>query len=96
MIVSFGNKRTLEVWSTGQCRKLPADILTATWEKLLILHAMERCPADLWAIPSLKAEQLQGDRKGQWSIRINKQWRICFFWSEETRSVSQVEITDYH
>jgi toxin HigB-1 len=96
MIGSIRDRNTLKVWNTEPCRKLPEDIQEPAREKMLIIHAMTRCPEDLWAIPSLKAEKLSGGRKGQWSIRINKQWRICFFWNQETQIATQVEITDYH
>ena len=50
--------------------------------------------ADLQAVPGNRLEQLRGDREGQYSIRINQQWRICFVWSEG--SANEVEIVDYH
>lgn len=96
MIESIRDNNTLKVWKSEPCKKLPEDIQEPAREKMAILNAMVKCPEDLWAIPSLRAEKLSGDRKGQWSIRINKQWRICFLWNAETQSVSQVEITDYH
>lgn len=51
---------------------------------------------DLWAFPSLRVEKLSGKRKGQWSVRINKHWRICFLWNADKILVTAVEITDYH
>lgn len=61
--------------------------------KLLILHAAHRLD-DLRVPPGNRLEALRGDRKGQWSIRINDQWRICFRWSEGR--ADDVEIVDYH
>jgi proteic killer suppression protein len=51
---------------------------------------------DLSALPGNRFEQLKGDRKGQYSIRINDQWRICFDWPEGENGPSNVEIVDYH
>ncbi len=96
MIESIKDKNTLRVWGGEPCKKLPHEIQESAREKMAILNAMVRCPEDLWAIPSLKAEKLSGDRKDQWSIRINQQWRICFRWNPTTQAVTQVEICDYH
>lgn len=52
--------------------------------------------ADMRAIPGYRLEALKGDRAGQWSIRINDQWRICFEWDDETTSPFNIEIVDYH
>ncbi|MDR3792390.1 MAG: type II toxin-antitoxin system RelE/ParE family toxin [Terracidiphilus sp.] len=51
---------------------------------------------DLAALPGNRLEALVGDRRGQWSIRVNDRWRICFAWPEGTRGPSAVEIVDYH
>ncbi len=51
---------------------------------------------DLSALPGNRFEALKGDRKGQWSIRINDQWRICFEWPDGAKGPSNVEIVDYH
>ncbi len=95
MIESIRDKNTLRIWSNEPCKKLPEAIQEPAREKLLIIHAMTRIE-DLWMIPSLNVEKLSGDRRGQWSIRINKQWRICFCWNQETQTATQVEIVDYH
>lgn len=52
--------------------------------------------AEVAALPGNRLEKLSGDRKGQWSIRINNQWRICFVWPEGAPGPSEVEIVDYH
>ena len=51
---------------------------------------------DIAQFPGHRLEKLAGDRKGQWSVRINEQWRICFAWAEAAAGPSQVEIVDYH
>jgi proteic killer suppression protein len=62
------------------------------------LRALEAAVSllDLRALPSNRLEALKGDRKGQYSIRINDQWRICFEWRPDTDGPEHVEITDYH
>jgi proteic killer suppression protein len=52
--------------------------------------------AEVTALPSNRLEKLKGDRKGQWSIRINDQWRICFEWPDGATGPGNVEIVDYH
>jgi proteic killer suppression protein len=63
------------------------------WCKLAVLHAAERLD-DLSVPPGNRLEKLSGDREGQYSIRINERWRICFRWHEG--NAYDVEITDYH
>jgi proteic killer suppression protein len=53
-------------------------------------------PADLAALPGNRLEALKGNRKGQYSIRINEQWRLCFEWPDAAPGPSNVEIVDYH
>ena len=74
-------------------RKLPADIQAKVLEKLRMLDAAERLN-DLRIPPSNRLEALKGDRAGQYSIRINDQWRICFEWIGN--NVGNVEVADYH
>ncbi len=64
-------------------------------KRLRILEAATSL-GDLAALNSNRLEVLKGDRKGQYSIRINDQWRICFQWSKEAVGPENVEITDYH
>jgi proteic killer suppression protein len=52
--------------------------------------------ADIARFPGHRLEKLTGDRKGQWSVRINDQWRVCFTWEESAAGASNVEIVDYH
>jgi toxin HigB-1 len=65
------------------------------WKRLDILNAATSL-ADLAALPSNRLEALRGDRAGQYSIRINQQWRICFEWPANAVGPSNVEIVDYH
>jgi proteic killer suppression protein len=93
MISSFANKETEKLYTTGKSNKLPPEIITRSIMRLTQLDSA--CEVtDLLLPPSNRLETLSGDRAGQWSIRINDQWRICFrFVSGEA---SEVEITDYH
>ena len=74
-------------------QKFPPDILRKARIKLLLLDAAVRFE-DLREPPSNRLEGLKGDRAGQYSIRINRQWRICFDWNDG--SAENVEIVDYH
>ena len=74
-------------------RRLPADILRRARMRLQRVVAAGEL-SDLRCPPSHRLEALRGDRKGRHSIRINDQWRVCFFWTE--RGAMEIEITDYH
>jgi proteic killer suppression protein len=93
MIKSFADKETEKVFNRHFSRKLPNEIQLAARRKLEILNAAESLP-DLRVPPSNHLEKLAGKRRGQYSIRINNQWRICFVWQET--DASEVEIVDYH
>jgi len=93
MIKSFRNKGTEKIFNRHFSGKLPQDIQRAARKKLVILDAAPRLN-DLRIPPGNQFEALKGDRKGQYSIRINDQWRICFKWSDG--DAYDVEITDYH
>lgn len=92
MIRSFRSKATESVFRREFSRQLQSVARTAK-RKLDHLHAATSL-ADLAAVPGNRLEALAGEREGQWSIRINDQWRICFTWKEG--DAYQVEITDYH
>ena len=92
MIQSFNGKSAKALWE-GKRSKLPSDILQRAVDKLSILHASTDIDS-LRIPPSNHLEALSGDRKGQHSIRINSQWRICFRW--ENGNAYEVAITDYH
>lgn len=93
MIQSFASAETEKIWSGRSSRKLPADIQAVALRKLRLLN-QARVLDDLRVPPGNRLEALAGDRKGQHSIRINDQWRICFVW--EKGGPANVEIADYH
>ena len=93
MIRSFADKETEKLFKRQTSRKLPTDIQRSARRKLEILDAAGRLE-DLLIPPSNRLEKLSGDRADQHSIRINKQWRICFEWREN--EAYEVEIVDYH
>jgi toxin HigB-1 len=93
MIQSFADGETELIWQGRRSRKLASDMQTVALRKLRLLHAA-RVLADLRVPPGNRLEALKGDRAGQWSIRINDQWRICFVWEEG--GPGRVEIVDYH
>jgi proteic killer suppression protein len=93
MIKTFACKETEKLFSRLFSRKLPQSIQRVARRKLEILDAAEVLQ-DLRIPPSNCLEKLSGDRKGQYSIRINDQWRICFEW--QSGDAYEVEITDYH
>jgi proteic killer suppression protein len=93
VIKSFKDKETEKVWKREYSRTLPGDIQERSLMKLQQLHAAEDLK-DLSIPVSNQLEALKGGRKGQHSIRVNKQWRICFRW--HAGHASDVEITDYH
>lgn len=93
MIRSFKDKLTQSI-DDGTVRKgFPADLVRRAQQLLTVLNAATSLE-DLRSPPGNRLEKLSGDREGQHSIRINKQWRICFVWTEA--GPGEVEITDYH
>ena len=93
MLRSFKDAETEKVFDRLRSRKLPQDIQGTALRKLRMLNNAISL-RDLQAPPSNRLEKLTGDRKGQHSIRINDQWRICFRWREG--DAWDVEIVDYH
>jgi toxin HigB-1 len=93
MIKSFRDKETEIIFSRQISTKLPHDIQRIARKKLVILDAAARLN-DLRTPPGNRLEALKRDRKGQHSIRINDQWRICFKWRDG--DAYDAEITDYH
>ena len=93
MIRSFASAETERFFSTGRSRRFPPAILSRAGMRLLQLHAATTLE-DLRSPPSNRLEPLRHDREGQWSIRINDQWRICFRF--EAGHAHDVEIVDYH
>jgi proteic killer suppression protein len=94
MICGFGDKRTAK-FHAGERVKAFSGFERAARAKLDQLD-IATSPEDLAALPGNRFEALSGDRKGQYSIRINGQWRICFAWAKGDAGPSQVEIVDYH
>ena len=94
MIVSYRDKRTAD-FSAGKPVKAFSGFDRSARLKLDRLEAAQAL-ADLAALPGNRFEALKGDRKGQFSIRINDQWRICFEWPGKSPGPTNVEIVDYH
>ena len=93
MIVSFLCKETEKLFHGRFSSRLPQDVQRVAQRKLRQLNAAATLDF-LRVPPGNRLEQLTGNRAGQWSIRINEQWRICFRW--ENGTVHDVEIVDYH
>lgn len=93
MIKSFADRETEKIFQREFSRRLPPDIQHRARIKLEVLDAAESLD-DLRVPPSNQLEALSGDRAGQYSIRINRQWRICFVWHQG--NAYAVEIVDYH
>jgi len=93
VIESFGSTETEKIFRGEVSKKLPLDIQRTARRKLLYLDEAEDMN-DLQAVPGNRLEKLKGNRAGQYSIRINDQWRICFMWT--AGKAREVEIVDYH
>ena len=93
MIRTFADRETERFYTTGRTRRLPPDIRKRAAMRLTQLNAAIRIQ-DLRLPPSNRLEALSRDRSGQWSIRINDQWRVCFRF--ESGDAFDVEIVDYH
>lgn len=93
MIASFKDREAESIFNQVASRRLPRDMQKRALNKLLMLDAAKDIK-DLRNPPSNKLEALGGDRRGQYSIRVNDQYRICFLWVNN--SAHEVEIVDYH
>ena len=93
MIRSFADSETEKLFATGRSRRLPPDVPKRAVMRLTQLNAATSV-ADLREPPSNHLEALKGDRKGQHSIRVNRQWRICLRF--DNGDAFEVEVTDYH
>jgi proteic killer suppression protein len=93
VIKSFKDGETQKVFHRERSKRLPPDIHQIALRKLRMLNNAY-ATADLRIPPANRLEKLSGDRAGQYSIRINDQWRICFEW--KSNNAYNVEITDYH
>ncbi|MDE2811906.1 MAG: type II toxin-antitoxin system RelE/ParE family toxin [Gemmatimonadota bacterium] len=93
MIRSFKDRETERIFQRVRSGKLPSNIQQVAIRKLRMLNRSVTL-ADLRVPPANRLEKLRGDRAGQYSIRINDQWRICFTW--RNGDAYNVEIVDYH
>ncbi len=93
MIESFAVGETQSLFAKGKSRRLPPEILRRAIMRLAQLDAATDVD-DLRQPPSNRLESLSGERQGQWSIRINDRWRVCFCF--ERGNAQDVEIIDYH
>jgi proteic killer suppression protein len=93
VIKTFNDDETQKIYQRQRSRKLPSDIQQVALRKLRMINNSVTIN-DLRVPPANRLEKLSGNRVGQWSIRINDQWRICFRW--EDSDAYDVEITDYH
>jgi toxin HigB-1 len=93
MIREFACKETGKIWEGFRSRKFPSNMQNIALRKLRYLNRAKTL-ADLRVPPGNRPEALKGKRRGQHSIRINDQWRICFIWNKGV--VKGVEIVDYH
>jgi toxin HigB-1 len=93
VIINFCDKETEKIWNNTYSKKYPIEIQKTAKRKLLQINAAINLN-DLKIPPGNRLHDLKDDRKGQWSISINDQWRICFKWQEN--NAYDVEIVDYH
>ncbi|ORW16321.1 plasmid maintenance system killer protein [Mycolicibacter nonchromogenicus] len=93
MIRSFRDKDTEAIWQRRYVKKLSLELSRLTYNKLVLINAAENIN-DLRVPPGNRLEKLSGNRAGQYSVRVNDQWRVCFAWS--VSGASNVELVDYH
>ncbi len=93
MILSFGSRDTEQIWRGEFSARLPREIQSVARRKLRMLNSAQSLD-DLRIPPANRLAALKGEHKGQHSIRINDQWRLCFYWTKA--GPSEVQIVDYH
>jgi proteic killer suppression protein len=93
MIKSFKDRETQKVFEGHYSSKIPQNLTSSAERRLRILHRASSLD-DLRIPPGNRLEAMKGNRKGQWSIRINNQFRLCFVWAD--KDAHEVEIVDYH
>jgi toxin HigB-1 len=93
VIRSFADKETQRLFRGRKSKAVPTELRERALSKLLVLNAATNVE-DLRAPPGNRLEKLRGDREGQWSIRVNRHYRVCFSWIGT--DAHDVEITDYH
>lgn len=93
MLRSFADEETETIWQGVRSRRLPPEIQEVARRRLRMLNNAQDL-RDLRSPPGNRLEALKGDRRGQHSIRVNQQWRVCFRWRDG--DAYEVEIVDYH
>lgn len=93
MIRSFKDKRTEQVYN-GTILKGVAPSVARRAQRVLRFLNQARRELDVWAVRGYDPHKLGGDRAGQWRLRVNDQWRVCYRWTDE--GPEDVELTDYH
>ena len=93
MIKTFADKQTAAIFEGHQVKRLPREVQETARRKLKMLDSAVAAES-LRKPPGNRLERLKGERAGQWSIRVNDQWRICFAW--RAGNAFEVEIVDYH
>jgi len=93
VVRSFADRETERFYTAGEARRMPTEIRKRAAMRLIQLNAATRIE-DLRLPSSIRLEKLHGDRAGQWSMRINDQWRVCFRF--KNGDAFDVEIVDYH
>ena len=93
MIRSFRDKDTEAIWQRRYVKKLSPELSRRTYNKLVLINAAESIN-DLRVPPGNRLEKLSGNRAGQYSVRVNDQWRLCFTWTAS--GAGNVELVDYH
>ena len=89
----FADRQTERLYNRQSARRLPPEIRARAWRRIRRL-VTARSLEDIAKHPSYRLEALRGDRRGQYSIRINRQWRVCFVWT--SLGAMEIEIVDYH
>ncbi len=94
MIRSFGSKQTGAFFAGERVRAIESirKVVRLKLDRLSVAKSLN----DLAMLPGNRFEALKGDRAGQYSIRVNDQWRICFVWNDKEDGPARVEIVDYH
>lgn len=95
VIRSIKDRETQLIWDGKRSSRLPQDIQDRALERLRVLDSAASLTT-LRRVPGNRLELLRGNRAGQWSLRVNDQFRVCFRWNEATAEAEDVEIVDYH
>lgn len=93
MIKTFFDRKSAAIFLGQFVKGIPGEITLRTRKRLIQIHHAQRVE-DLYLPPSNRLEKLSGDRNGQWSVRVNDQWRVCFYFVDG--NAFDVEIVDYH